>query len=102
MNSTYSFTDHATMRGEQRNVSESEVQYVLRHGASTHRAGAQAYFLGRRNIPENDRRNQRVAQLVGTTVLVDVKTGAILTVYRNAQGLKDHRRKSKCNRRATA
>lgn len=54
-------------------------------------------FLGERDVPAKDRSNQRIAQLVNTAVLIG-HDGVILTVYRNKNALKEHRRKSKYNR----
>jgi hypothetical protein len=83
----------------QRHLSEEEVSYVIQHGsharAISQRAGARAYFLTKHNIPQQDRSNHRIQQIVHTIVLVDEREEEILTVYRNKNGLKDHRRKQK-------
>ncbi len=95
-------TLHSLERLAQRNLSQADIAYVMQHGRVEHRAGTAAYFLGKRDIPHCDRRDQRIAQLEGTTVVL-IRCGGkfvVLTAYRNRQrGLKNHRKKSKCNRR---
>jgi hypothetical protein len=101
----FALTDHAAARRDQRNLSDAEIEYVIAHGQRVHRAGACAFFLGRNDIPGGDRANQRIAQLVGTVVLLNVKHGEVITVYRNRKnGLKEYRRKPKysCSRRPVA
>jgi len=91
-------TFHADQRSSHRNLNENDQQYVIRYGQKCYNAGVLMYFLGKRNIPSCDRANQRIAQLVGTAVLVNEKTGEIVTMYRNKAALKDHRRKKKYRR----
>ncbi|HVO41015.1 MAG TPA: DUF4258 domain-containing protein [Aggregatilineales bacterium] len=95
----YTFHPHALERMAQRNLSHQDIGYVIQYGRKIHNAGALNYFLGFRDIPLADRADQRVAQLVGTLVLVDVKQGEILTVYRNNDGGKGQRKKAKYRRR---
>jgi hypothetical protein len=87
----------------ERNLSADEVSYVIQHGQVVRdkgqRAGARSYFLSSKRVPVADKADHRVQQLVNTTVLVDEVNGVILTVYRNKNGLKDHSRKQKYNRR---
>ncbi len=92
---TLNICPHATERCAQRNLTPAEIEYVLAHGKKFHNAGAIAYFLGRKDIPKADSRNQRLQQLVGTTVLVSANGAEIITVYRNQNGLKEHRQKAK-------
>jgi hypothetical protein len=94
----YSYHPHALERMAQRNLSHRDICYVILHGRKIYNAGALTYFLGYRDVPDDDRANQRVAQLVGTNVLVNVKNGEILTVYRNLEGCKEQRKKSKYRR----
>lgn len=106
MEKTVVLTEHAFNRCAQRNVSIDDVCYGIQHGRSRYNAGVKAYFLGARNIPDCDRRNQRRQQLVGLVILVDEKDDEIvvLTAYRNRErGWKDHRSKSKyCKNRTPA
>lgn len=95
----FSLTVHAEVRCAQRNLSYDEIQYVIQYGQQVNNAGTCEFFLGRNDIPRSDRARQRIAQLEGTVVLVDMQTGVILTVYRNRKnGLKSHRKKTKYNR----
>jgi len=97
------FTHHAEQRCAQRNISKGDVLYVLEHGRRVHRAGTKMYFLCRRDVPQDDLRDPRIARLIGVCVHTEqVEHGIVLvlTLYHNEKsGLKDHRRKSKFNRR---
>lgn len=98
MISDLTFSDHADLRCAQRNLTPAEVAYVVRHGRRSRRAGAIFVNLGRRDVPAADRRNQRVAQLIGTTAVVASDGGLIITVYRNEAAHKSNRRKAKYRR----
>ena len=93
------FSAHALLRMAQRNLSPADVEYVLRHGRRYRRAGVVHYFLGKKDIPKDDARDDAIARLEGTTVLVSPmgKGGAveIITAYRNRSALRRIRRKAK-------
>lgn len=82
----------------QRNLSEADIWYVIQNGRKVYRAGVLVFFLGEKDIPMCDRAKQRPSQLVGTNVLIDVEQSIILTAYRNKEGYKDQRKKSKFRR----
>jgi hypothetical protein len=84
-------------RQSQRNLSQAEIWYVLCFGRRLYNAGVLMVFLGKRDIPVGDRRIQRIAQLEGTAVLIDRKSGLILTIYRNKAAYNEHRKKQKRN-----
>ena len=93
---------HATQRMAQRNLTYSEIEYVCHNGQRVHRAGVVHYYLGWRDIPAGDRRDARIQKLEGTTVLVGGdQSDEIVTVYRNKNGTKNLRRKSKFNLKTT-
>lgn len=77
------FNEHAMLRMSQRNISESDIRVVLRFARCLHRAGADFFFLGRRDLP--DEISRKHARLVGT-VLVFVD-GALATTYRNKKAI---------------
>ena len=52
MTSGLNINGHAVLRMSQRNVNADTVGLVLRLGRIEHRAGAEFYFLGRRDVPE--------------------------------------------------
>jgi hypothetical protein len=81
----------------QRNLSPSDVTYVIVHGRVYHAAKAMFIHLGRRDIPDADRRNDRLCRLEGTVLVLDSETGQHLTTaYRNRQhGSRDIKKKSK-------
>jgi hypothetical protein len=84
-------SQHAAIRMAQRNVTENDLFPVIRFGRLTHAAGAEFYFLGKRNIPENLQR--KLERLVGVTVVA--RDGQIITVYRNRLAPGKIRRKLK-------
>ena len=97
--SAFEPSDHATTRLAQRGLSLDDVEYVVAYGRSYHRAGARHCFLGERDIPAEDRANDRFARLEGTTILLDSRTeNMVITAYRNRRGLKTVRRKAKYGR----
>lgn len=91
---------HAVQRMAQRNLTYSEIEYVCDHGRRVHRAGVVHYYLGWRDIPVGDRRDARIQELEGTTVLVGGDhSDEVVTVYRNRNGTINLRRKTKFYRK---
>ncbi len=90
-------TRHARRRLAQRNLSIDDAAYVIAHGTVTYSGHARFVHLGLRDIPDDDRRNDRIRRLEGTVLVFDSESGGCLTTaYRNRQrGLKDIRRKPK-------
>ena len=88
---------HASRRLAQRNLTTDDVQYVYTHGRLHHNGKATFVHLGLRDIPEQDRRDDRFRRLEGTVLVLDPATGCHLTTaYRNRQrGSRDIRRKLK-------
>lgn len=80
---------HLSTRKSQRNVDDREIELVIAYGIHLYRSGAEFYFLGERQLPEEMRRTH--ARLIGTTVVVT--EGEIATVYRNARAVASIRRK---------
>ena len=89
-----SFSCHAMERVAKRNLSVAEIDYALKYGQRIHRTGIVFYFLGERDIPKDDRRNSNIVRLVGLTLLVS-QDRELITVYRNRDGLRAIKRKSK-------
>ena len=90
-------SQHAGRRLAQRNLSADDVRYVFTHGRRFHTAHALFVCLGRRDIPEADRRHDARTRLEGTVLVLDPYTGQHLTTaYRNRRcGIRDVKRKSK-------
>lgn len=89
-----SFPDHAQQRCAQRNLSTDVLNFVKQHGQKIRRTGVVFYFLGRRDIPERLRSDDRYARLEGTILLVG-PDGRLITTYRNRKAIKTIRRKTK-------
>jgi len=86
---------HAKERAAQRNISQEDMDFVLRYGQEIHRSGAVFIFLGHKDIPTNLVRKRRVEKLVGTTLLISSDCDQIITAYRNRNALRDIKRKAK-------
>lgn len=87
-------TDHALKRCAQRQVDSEAIELVTSYGRKIHRTGVVFYFLGRRDLPEALRRQDRYAKLEGVTLLVG-QDGEVITSYRNRTALGKIRRKAK-------
>lgn len=92
-----SISQHADRRLAQRNLNLEDVRYVLQHGRVYHAGHARIVYLGRRDIPREDMRNDRWRRLEGTSLVFDAESGEHLTtVYRNRRsGSRDIKRKPK-------
>lgn len=83
-----------------RGLQESDIYYVLVYGQWFIAAGAAHVFLGKRNIPQGDRKNDRLMRLEGTTVLLSSQDWVtVMTVYRNRESIRKDRRKAKYDTR---
>jgi hypothetical protein len=95
-------TEHAVQRMNQRRLSIDDIIYVLRYGQTIYRAGIAHFFLGRRNIPPQDRSISKISHLIGTTILIESKNlTEVITVYRNRDAIKKIRTKEKFNRKTS-
>lgn len=92
-----SISAHADWRLAQRNLSTDDVRYVLAYGRVYYAGKAQFVHLGLRDIPVEDRRDNRLRRLEGTILVLDPTTGQHLTTaYRNRRhGCRDIKRKPK-------
>ncbi len=92
-----SVSAHAHERLAQRNLSAADIRYVFVHGRRHHAGKAVFVHLGRRDIPRDDLREDRLRRLEGTVLVLDPSTGEHLTtVYRNRRsGSRDIKRKPK-------
>jgi hypothetical protein len=89
----FSFTEHSRMRSAQRNLSVGEIECVLIYGQPFHRAGAEFYYLRRRDIIEGELASD-LYRLDGTAILLAKDGQTIITTWRNRRsGLKHIRRK---------
>jgi hypothetical protein len=96
-------SDHAVLRMAQRNLSLSDVNYVICNGRKLRRAGVTHHFLGKKDIPDADVCNSEITRLEGATILsdfLDPKGGLkIITLYRNRSAFRMLKRKTKYDKR---
>ncbi|CAN5480436.1 hypothetical protein BH23CHL4_BH23CHL4_03260 [soil metagenome] len=92
-----SITHHAARRLAQRNLDSSDVSYVAIHGRAHYAAHALFIHLGRRDIPADDFKVDRIRRLEGTILVLDPGDGRVLaTAYRNRRsGSRNIKRKRK-------
>lgn len=92
-----SISGHAMVRLAQRNLSQADIDYVFEHGRRVRNGKAMFVHLGRRDIPDDDRRLTRFSRLEGTVLVLDAYSGCHLTTaYRNRRsGIRDIKRKLK-------
>lgn len=93
---------HAESRIAQRNLSKTDVEFVVCHGRREHRAGAIFCQLTRRDLTDKLARSKRYARLVGTTVVLCRCCEAVVTAYRNDRAFKKDRCKAKYDNRTSA
>jgi hypothetical protein len=88
-----SFTDHARRRAAQRSLSVVDIDYVLTYGQYFRRAGAEFYYLRRRDILEWELASE-LSRLAGTAIILSKDGQTLITTWRNRRtGLKNIRRK---------
>jgi len=87
-------TSHGAKRCAQRKVDDNAMEVVRQFGRAFHRTGVTFYFLGRRDLPEELRRQDRYAKLEGTTLLVG-SDGVLITAYRNRAACRVIKKKPK-------
>ena len=93
-NKMIDFSRHVTVRAAQRNLNDSDINYVTTYGKKFHKAGALIYYLRKRDIPVWDRSDQELMRLVGTAVIMTMDGRQVITVWRNRiKGLKRIKRK---------
>src|SRR5688572_14378640 len=86
----------------QRNISFSDLDYVLEYGERVHKTGVTIYVLRKRDIPQNDLKRAEVTRLEGTVVLTGFSQEGnleIITVYRNKSASRTLRGKTKYDNR---
>lgn len=76
------FSQHARQRMTQRNISESDVNYILRHGRRLLHNDVIFVFLCPGEFPKHKRAQKKFANLDGVAVLVALYKPVVITVYR--------------------
>jgi len=79
-------SEHSLSRIAQRNLSNTDIEYVVANGQRFHRAGALIYYLRQRDVPEWDRANNQRMRLNGTAVILTKDAQTVITVWRNRRG----------------
>jgi hypothetical protein len=87
-------TDHSRKRAAQRGLSLPGIYYIICNGQRMRRSGAVIYYLAEKDIPADDRKDDRWAKLCGSAVILAKDGHTLMTVWRNRKkGLKHIRRK---------
>lgn len=86
---------HAGCRLAQRNLSQTDIEFIVHNGSRERRAGAIFCQMTRRALQNDLARFNCYARLVGTTVVLCSCGQTVITVYRNERAFKKDRRKAK-------
>lgn len=78
-------TAHARQRMAQRNISMSEVGFVIGYGTQSNDKGAVLFHLRKKDIPQELRPDPDISRLEGISVVASKDTGSIITVYRGSK-----------------
>lgn len=87
-------TRHARRRAAQRNLTTTDVEYIVTWGREIRRTGVVFHCLAAKDIPLQHRHLPEIMRLVGAVVLAS-REEEIITLYRNAGALRDIQRKLK-------
>ncbi|GIL08914.1 MAG: hypothetical protein BroJett033_4250 [Chloroflexota bacterium] len=90
-------TGHAQERSARRNISASDIDFIVTNGHRVHRTGVIFCQLRSSSIPDSVPGNHRFRQLVGTTVVLCRCGRCVVTVYREARAFHRDTRKTKYN-----
>ena len=86
---------HGDARLNRRSLKKLEVRYIYQYGRLVKRTGIEFYFLGRRDVPKEDRKLAWIQRLIGTVILISADGQVLITGYKNQQALRTIRKKSK-------
>lgn len=92
-------TGHAQERSARRNISASDIDFIVTNGHRVHRTGVIFCQLRSSSIPDSVPGNHRFRQLVGTTVVLCRCGCCVVTVYREAKAFHRDARKTKYDAR---
>jgi hypothetical protein len=96
------YSDHASVRIDQRHFRDDEVRFVVAYGKRLHRTGAILCQLYPDCLPDDLPANHRFRRLVGTTVMLCSCGQYVVTMYKNPRAFKRDRCKVKYDRRRGA
>lgn len=92
---SFNLSEHAQQRSAQRNLSNEDIAFVVRHGDRVHRTGVIFCQMRHHNLPDKTPGNHRWRQLIGTTVVLCRCGGCVVTLYREERAFQRDCRKSK-------
>ena len=95
----FSLTNHAQLRGSQRNINPEDIDLILRYGRELHRTGTSFFFLGKRDIPEDLWTDDHMMKLEGTVLIIGNDSASLITCYKNKKALREIKKKSKRGRK---
>src|SRR5690606_12992842 len=97
---TYGMSHHADWRCAQRNISRSQLEFILEHGPWSDGNGVIFVQLLKKSMPKDHPPNSHNWRLIGTTVVL-CKCGCyVVTVIRDKKAIrKDYKKQKRCSRR---
>lgn len=87
-------TGHARQRAAQRNLSATDMEYIMLWGCEIHRTGVIFYCLRDKDIPAQHRHLPQIARLAGVVVIAS-RAGEVITLYRQGGSTRDIQRMTK-------
>lgn len=93
-------SEHAQERSARRNLSPSDIDFIIANGHRLRRTGVIFCQLRNSSLPDSIPGNHRARQLVGTTVVLCRCGRYVVTVYREKRAFHRDARKPKYSARA--
>ena len=91
----YVLSTHAVQRSAQRNLSDQDIEFIMRYGERVRRTGVIFCQLRSKNVPRETPGNHRLWQLTGTTIVLCKCGRYVVTLYRQERAFQRDSRKSK-------
>jgi hypothetical protein len=95
-------TEHCAIRRQQRNISDTDLQFILDYGKRQRRAGVVFCQFRAESIPIDQRRDADITRLEGATVVLCKAGRCVITVYRNRAAFRKDQKKAKYDNRPEA
>jgi hypothetical protein len=92
-------SNHAQRRSAQRNLSRTDIDFVIKNGERLHRTGVIFCQLRHKDLPNQIPGNHRFRQLIGTTVVLCRCGRFVVTLYRQEKAFQRDSRKRKYDMR---
>ena len=90
-------SNHANDRSIDRNLSQEDIDFIVKYGHREKRAGVIFRQLRRKDIPDDKQIQRQYERLIGATVVLCKCNDRIITMYRDERAFKKDQQKKKYN-----